>query len=161
MPNAMLSPTHILPPYASHPLVWKRSVLQCDEDKIRISPARVAKGYFPDKFHPKAAPETIPRKHRRPLIAPLRLHSLFPKNLRPANNLFPLHGRSVVGCYRFEKAGRCCLSLYYRPSKWQNYAPFGGRGPYFRVAGLFIHRFGIGQRPRAKYQAGCFSCFHL
>lgn len=164
----MFSPTHILPPYASHPSAWKRSVLQCDEDKIRISPARVAKGYFRDKPQPKAAPETIPRKHRRPLIAPLRLHSPFPKNLRPANNLFPLHGRSVVGCYRFEKAGRCCLSLdivqangkTMRLSEdvFNNLTAFrhaGMRRPAahrsdFRVAGLFIHRFGIGQRPRAE-----------
>ena len=33
--------------------------------------------------------------------------------------------------------------------------------PYFRVVRLFINRFSIGQRPRAKYQAGCFSYFHL
>ena len=105
IPTTTLSPTHILPPYASHPSAWKRSVLQCDEDKIRISPARVAKGYFPDKFHPKAAPETIPQKHRRQLIAPLRLHSPFPKNLRPANNLFLLHGRPAADCCHFEKVG--------------------------------------------------------
>ena len=65
IPTTTLSPTHILPPYASHPSAWKRNVLQCDEDKIRISPARVAKGYFSDKPQPKAAPETIPQKHRR------------------------------------------------------------------------------------------------
>ena len=51
--TAMLSPAHILPPDTSRPSAWKRSVLQCDEDKIRISPARIAKSYFPDKSTPK------------------------------------------------------------------------------------------------------------
>ena len=168
IPTTTLSPTHILPPYASRPSAWKRSVLQCDEDKIRISPARVAKGYFSDKPQPKAALETIFQKHKRQLIAPLWLHSPFPKSPRPANNLFPLHGRSSADCFHFEKAGRCCLSLDIVQANGKtmrlvedvlnNLTAFRHAGmrmpaahrPDFRVARLFINRFGIGQRPRAE-----------